>query len=115
MRKLFISCATLFVLLGVIPLHAQETTPQPATTVFIIMMENQNWSKIKDSRAAPYINQTLLVQGAHAEAYYNPPRLHPSEPNYLWLEAGTNFGVKDDLDPSANHQASTAHLTTLLD
>ena len=53
--------------------------------------------------------------GAHAEAYSNPPGLHPSEPNYIWLEAGTNFGMLDDPDPAANHLASTDHLTTLLD
>jgi hypothetical protein len=86
-----------------------------ARTVFVILMENHNWNQIKDTASAPYINQSLLVQGAHAEAYYNPPGLHPSEPNYLWLEAGTNFGIYDDREPSANHQASTAHLTHLLD
>ncbi|MEP6987022.1 MAG: alkaline phosphatase family protein, partial [Chloroflexota bacterium] len=58
---------------------------------------------------------SLLTKGAHAEAYFNPPKLHPSEPNYIWLEAGTNFGVKNDSDPASNHQASKAHLTTLLD
>ncbi|MEO8611830.1 MAG: alkaline phosphatase family protein [Chloroflexota bacterium] len=96
------------------PAETQE--PQPvARTVFVIVMENHNWDQIKDSASAPYINQTLLAQGAHAEAYYNPSDLHPSEPNYLWMEAGTNFGVIDDREPSANHQDSTAHLTYLLD
>jgi len=76
-------------------------------------MENHNWSQFKGSSSAPYIN-SLLTQGAHAEADFNPPGLHPSEPNYLWLEAGTNFGITNDNDPSSNHQSSTAHLTTLL-
>jgi hypothetical protein len=100
----------------VLSLHAEEATPAQAspTTVFVILMENHNWSQIKDNPSASYIN-SLLSQGAHAEAYYNPPHLHPSEPNYLWLEAGTNFGVTNDKDPAVNHQASTAHLTTLLD
>src|SRR6266496_2676101 len=83
-------------------------------TVFVILMENHNWNQIKDSASAPYINQSLLAQGAHAEAYYNPPGLHPSEPKYLWLEAGTNFDVTDDKPPAVNYQASTEHLTTLL-
>src|SRR5256885_3620186 len=39
--------------------------------------------------------------------------LHPSLPNYLWLEAGTNFGILDDNDPSSNHQSSTSHLVNL--
>ncbi len=115
MRKLLISYVILLVLFVGSPLHAQESTPAPVTSVFIIVMENHNWSQIEGSPSAPYINQTLLVQGAYAEAYYNPPNLHPSEPNYLWLEAGTNFGVTDDGNPSANHQASKAHLTSLLD
>src|SRR6266581_105143 len=76
---------------------ATLTTPAtPATgkkTVFLILMENHNWSDIKDSSSAPYINHTLLPQASYAEQYYNPPGIHPSEPNYLWLEAGSNFGI----------------------
>ncbi len=83
-------------------------------TVFLIMMENHNWSDIKNSPSAPYINATLLPMAAYAEQYYNPPGNHPSEPNYLWLEAGTNFGINDDADPAANHQGTTRHLVTLL-
>lgn len=77
-------------------------------------MENHDWSEIAGSTNAPYLNQTLLPQAAWCAQYYNPPGLHPSEPNYLWLEAGTNFGVFSDLDPAVNHQASTNHLVTLL-
>jgi phospholipase C len=51
---------------------------------------------------------------SHAEQYYNPPRLHPSLPNYLWLEAGTNFGIQNDRRPAVNSQSTTAHLVTLL-
>src|SRR5258706_8975212 len=116
MRKsllLLLCCTGLMTLLSMPPVHAQEATPTPTPTVFLIVMENHNWSQIKGSTSAPYIN-SLLTRGAHAEAYYNPPGLHPSEPNYLWLEAGTNFGVTDDNNPSSNHQSSTKHLTTLL-
>src|SRR5215472_14060552 len=83
-------------------------------TVFIILMENNNWSSIKGNTTAPYINNTLLAIGSHAEQYYNPPGIHPSEPNYLWLEAGTNFGISDDNDPAVNHQSTTMHLVSLL-
>src|SRR5207248_11481396 len=34
--------------------------------------------------------------------------------NYLWLEAGTNFGVLDDDIPSAHRQSTSMHLVTLL-
>jgi hypothetical protein len=79
------------------------------------MMENHNWSDIFKSSSAPYINQTLLPQSSYATQYFNPPGNHPSEPNYLWLEAGTSFGIKNDEDPSQNHQSSTDHLVTYLD
>ncbi len=91
------------------------TTPTgPIKNVFIILMENHNWSDIKMSTSATYI-QSLLPLGAHAEMYFNPPSLHPSEPNYLWLEAGTNFGITSDSDPASHHQSSTAHLVTQLE
>ena len=70
-------------------------------TVFIVLMENHNWTgdgnlDIKGNPEAPYINKTLIPKASHAEQYFNPPNLHPSLPNYLWLEAGTNFGIYDD-------------------
>jgi phospholipase C len=94
---------------------AKSTPPKVLKNVFIILMENRNWDEVKGSPSAPYLNNTLLPMGAHAEAYSNPMDIHPSEPNYLWLEAGTNFGVLTDKDPVVNHQTSTAHLVTQLD
>ncbi|MBI3670422.1 MAG: hypothetical protein HY237_11650 [Acidobacteria bacterium] len=85
----------------------------PLKTVFLILMENHNWSQI-DPASAPYIHKTLLPLGAHAEQYFNPPGLHPSEPNYIWLEAGGSLGITNDADPSANHQSTVDHLVTLL-
>lgn len=92
-----------------------DTTATNNKTVFLIMMENHNWSDVKNSTSAPYINQTLLPMASYAEQYFNPPGIHPSEPNYLWLEAGTNFGINNDDDPAVNHQSTTQHLVTLLD
>jgi phospholipase C len=89
-------------------------------TVFLIVMENHNWTgdgglDIKDNSAAPYINNTLLPMASHAEEYFNPTNNHPSLPNYIWLEAGTNFGILNDGPPSANSQKTKAHLVTELD
>src|SRR6266567_62702 len=83
-------------------------------TVFLILMENHNWSDIKGSSSAPYINNMILPMASYAEQYYNPPGNHPSEPNYLWLEAGKNYGISNDANPDANHQSTTQHLVTLL-
>jgi phospholipase C len=83
-------------------------------TAFVIVMENHNWAQIKNSTSALYINHTLLPMASYAEQYYNPPGIHPSLANYLWREAGTNFGISNDADPKANHQASTSHFVTQL-
>jgi alpha-D-xyloside xylohydrolase len=84
------------------------------STVFVILMENHNWSSIKGSANAPYINNTLLPMASYCDQYYTPPGNHPSLPNYLWLEAGTNFGILNDNPPSSNHQSTTAHFVTQL-
>jgi len=84
-------------------------------TVFLVVMENHDWSTIRGNPSAPYINGTLLPMASHAEQYYNPPKIHPSEPNYLWLEAGTNFGILDDGSPTANHLGTREHLVSLLE
>ena len=88
-------------------------SPTAAQRVFIILMENHNWADIKGSARAPFID-SLLPFAASTAQYFTPPLLHPSEPNYLWLEAGTNFNVFDDNPPAINHQDSTAHLVTQL-
>jgi len=89
-------------------------TPQTIQTVFIIVEENQNWASISGNAACPYINNGLLPKSSYALQYYNPPGLHPSLPNYLWLEAGTNFGILADGDALTFHESTTNHLVTLL-
>jgi hypothetical protein len=89
-------------------------------------MENNNWSSIYQSGSAPYINGTLLK---HAQASYsinyfdNPNGDHPSEPNYVWLEAATDsfsdamndpFASDGDPGTSGNLTGSTSHLATML-
>ncbi len=68
----------------------------------------------------------ISEQVAFATSYHNVlstpdgnnPHIHPSEPNYLWAEAGTNFGVLNDNDPFAangpTEQTTTQHLTGFL-
>jgi hypothetical protein len=97
----------------------------PIQTVFTIAMENHNWTQpstytslqqILGNSAAPYIN-SLVTPGNAAAAnvsYFShmtnvASGVHPSEPNYIWQNGGSNFGVTSDADPSAaNHNIETA-------
>ena len=87
----------------------------PIQTVFTIALENHNFTQpnpagppqqIFGNAAAPYIN-SLVTQGnsnAKYVSYFSQmtnvaPGIHPSEPNYIWQNGGSNFGVTSDADP----------------
>ncbi len=93
------------------PLTATAAT-RPAAftgTVFTVVMENHGRGEIIGNAAAPFING-LVAQGAEAAGYHDS-YVHPSEPNYLWMVAGENFGILNDDDPnSGNTQSSQSHL-----
>jgi hypothetical protein len=132
----------------------------PVGTVFVIAMENHNWTQpagqspqpIYNNANAPFINSivnsgfnggalnpqatlygaaspiSINSQVSYATAYHNVlatasgsnPHIHPSEPSYIWTEAGTNFGILNDSAPynsngtNLNNQTTTNHLTTYL-
>lgn len=97
-----------------------DSQPHNIKTVFVIIMENHNWTgggsqSLRENAYAPYINETLVPMSSYARNYFNPPRMHPSLPNYLWLEAGTNFGILGGGGPYVNHQSTHEHLTALLE
>ncbi len=78
-------------------------------TVFTVAMENHSGAQILGAGDAPYING-LAASGAVAAGYHDP-YVHPSEPNYLWMIAGENFGILDDNDPGPGHTiAAVGHL-----
>jgi hypothetical protein len=105
---------------------ASTPTPTPTPTpvhrvVFVIVMENHDADAIYgNTKDAPYINGTLLKQYAHTTNFVDELPLEiPSEPHYVWMEAGTNrfadHTFTNDPDPSAeNSTGSTAHLATQL-
>jgi hypothetical protein len=84
-------------------------------SVFVIAMENHNWTQpgtvtspqqVFMNPAAPFVNglvngtSGISGQVAYAAHYINAGvGVHPSEPNYIWAEAGTNFGVNNDDQP----------------
>jgi hypothetical protein len=45
----------------------------------------------------------------------NNPHIHPSEPNYIWAEAGFNFNIFDDADPFAPQGGPTVNQVNALD
>lgn len=97
---------------------ATVTVGSTVRTVFIILMENQNWNTSVagnfNSSNAPYIMNTIIPNGATANNY-TMVNAGPSEPNYKWLEAGDDFGQTTDDDPSPTNSISTTqHLVTYL-
>jgi hypothetical protein len=94
---------------------ATTAQAQQVQTVFVIAMENHNLTQpvphsnpqqIKGNAAAPFLNSLMTVGNANAvqtsfaNNYQNAgPGIHPSAPNYIWSQGGTNFGVLNDNDP----------------
>jgi hypothetical protein len=87
---------------------------------FINSLVNGNASAVIDGSVV-----NISEQVAYATAYHNagsdvsssPPAIHPSEPNYIWSEPGTNFGVFNDNDPfgpGGTNQNTSLHLSNLL-
>jgi hypothetical protein len=96
-------------------------------------MENHNLTQpgsvtsppqLLGNAAAPYLNSLITpgnpnaAQTSWASNYYNAaPGVHPSLPNYLWQEAGTNFGVNNDnqpFGPGGANQGNAPSLSGLL-
>jgi len=137
-------CA-LFAAAGNFPAHAQEIKTvfvvamenhnwtQPANQF------TGGIQQVYQNPNAPFINSLVngtayaLINGsivniseqvAYATAYTNVlatasgnnPHIHPSEPNYIWAEAGTNFGVLNDNDPytGGTNQNTNQHLVAFL-
>lgn len=121
-------------------LMAGHATAQPAFlrtnigTVFMIGFENHNFTQpnpfgsspeqISNNPACPFLNSLITPGNSNATyvsfctSYYNTGvGVHPSEPNYIWEEAGSNLGVLADGDPSlANGNLFTVeHFTKQLD
>jgi hypothetical protein len=118
LRKSLLACACASSLL----LTSAYGQGQKPGAIFYILLENRNFTAGTDTSggavlfgnaAAPYLNSLITpghpnaAQTAWCPAYHSVlatpsganPSIHPSEPNYLWMEAGSNFGVLNDNDP----------------
>jgi acid phosphatase len=93
------------------------STPNPAPawtgSVFTVVMENKSRGDIIGNKSAPYIN-SLLEHGANVSGYHDS-YVHPSEPNYIWMVAGQNFGILDDSDPVKHSIDSSSHIADQLE
>jgi hypothetical protein len=65
--------------------------------VFLIYMENKGAGDIVGSPNAPYIN-SLINSNGYADNYYALG--HPSDPNYIRIMGGSDFGI--DYNPVSN-------------
>ncbi|HUN82550.1 MAG TPA: alkaline phosphatase family protein, partial [Phycisphaerae bacterium] len=128
----FQKACRLIALTAALPLSMRAATAQTIGPVFVIAMENHNWTQpagqsspeqIYGNPAAPFIN-SLVTPGnsnaqyvSYASNYQNAGfGIHPSEPNYVWAEGGSNFGNATDADPSPDEGNiyDTPHITRLL-
>jgi len=72
----------------------KSTTSTTYDHVVIVVEENHGYGQIIGSGQAPYINNTLASGGALLTNYFADT--HPSEPNYMILYGGSDFGIGDD-------------------
>jgi phosphatidylinositol-3-phosphatase len=88
-------------------------------TLFVIVMENQDASTIYGNTTdVPYIN-SLFSLGGRADAFVDLIPNLPSEPHYIWMEAGTNTFTDhtfttNNVSSASNSTSSTEHLVTQL-
>ncbi len=87
--------------------------------VFVIPMENHDEGEVVgNAKDAPYINGTLLQAYASTSNFVDQFAIStPSEPHYVWMEAGTNTFAdhtftNDDAPSASNSTADTDHLVT---
>ena len=110
-------------------LVAATATAGPLGDVFVIDMENHNLTQpgsvtspaqLQGNAAAPYLNSLMTpgdpnaAQTSWASNYYNVAAgVHPSEPNYVWQEAGL-AGPLNDNDPYPNNIVNAPNFRGLL-
>ncbi len=110
-------------------LLASPARGQQIGDVFYIDMENHNLTQpssvtspaqLLNNPAAPFLNSLMTpgnpnaAQTSWASNYTNVAAgVHPSEPNYVWQEAGLH-GPLNDADPFPNNIVNAPHLTGLL-
>ena len=84
--------------------------PRRADHVWLIMLENKEYSSLLDNPEAPYFNSLATKYGL-ATNYY--ATAHPSQPNYVALVAGSVAGVTADTEYHLNRASLFSQLAAL--
>jgi hypothetical protein len=98
----------------------QQIYLNPAAPFINSLVDGTAWAEINgvQKHISEEVSYASNYRNVLATAGGNNPHIHPSEPNYIWAEAGTNFGIANDNDPFAasgpTNQNTTAHFVTLL-
>jgi len=77
--------------------------------IVVVIMENHNYSEIAGNAQAPYIN-SLMAGGANLTNMSGI--VHPSQPNYFALYAGSTFGTAQfnlDVDNGRSEPSISLH------
>jgi hypothetical protein len=101
MRKTIVAATAITLALAAGNAHAVQSGVPSGTFgkldhVFLIMMENESQSDILGNPNAPFINAYASIAN-NATNYFAVG--HPSAPNYLELNGGSNFGLTGDVWP----------------
>jgi hypothetical protein len=72
---------------------ATNEAPPHYKHIFYIVEENHSFSQIIGNPAAPQLNQLAGTYGLATDSFGTS---HPSEPNYVAMVGGSDFGIKDD-------------------
>lgn len=102
--------------IGAAPSASGQATATPASTpspsfaaehVFVVVMENQDFSDIYGRSSADYVTQ-LAETYAYANNYDAVE--HPSLGNYLDMTGGTSVGTSGDCSPSNSCHVTSANI-----
>jgi phosphatidylinositol-3-phosphatase len=117
MRILPLFMVSVFCILANLVLSSNHAWANSIKHVFVIAMENEDASDIYTANGSTSYITSLIRQYASASRFEDELPKLPSEPHYIWMEAGNNaFADRlfaNDADPSSvNSTASIDHLVS---
>ena len=98
LAKVVVGLFALFIQVGAFVVTAAPTSADTGGAprykhIFTIVEENRSFGQIIGNSNAPQINQLANTYGLATASFGTS---HPSEPNYVAMVGGNDFGIKDD-------------------